>query len=75
MDNLGGLKVIDPYDMLTISQVAQILQKNDKTVRDYLDKYKIPHVKRKEGYKRPRRIYIMRRDLEQFIYGQWNNGK
>jgi len=65
----------DPLDMLTISQVADILQKDKVTIREYLKRYNIPYVKRKEGWKRPRKIYVMRRDLEQFIYGQWNNGK
>jgi hypothetical protein len=65
----------DPLDMLTIQQVADILQKSTNTIRQYCKMQGLRHVKRNEGWKRPTRIYIMRRDLENFIFSTWDNGK
>jgi hypothetical protein len=63
----------DPLDMLTINQAAAILQKTPETIREYIKKYNIPHVRRYEGDTRPKKYYIARGELEKFIYGQWNN--
>lgn len=65
----------DPLDMLTMDQAGAILQVQGRTVRDYIKRYNLRHVKRAEGHKKPHRLYIMRKDLEQFIFNEWNNHK
>ena len=65
----------DPLDMLTMEQAGNILQVQARTIRDYIKRYNLRHVKRAEGHKKPHKLYIMRQDLEQFIFNEWNNHK
>ncbi len=63
----------DPLEILSIKDVALILKRTEVTVRQYVKKYNIPHIKHRTGYKGSKQIYITRQDLTKFIYGYFNN--
>ena len=64
----------DPEELLSIRDLARILKRTPETIRAYTQKYNIPHVRHKEGYKGHEKIYLTRRTLQWFIYGPFNNG-
>ena len=62
----------DPLDMLNTEQIGKILQVKARTVRDYIKRYNLRHVKHPGGHRAPIRIYMTRGDLEEFIFTKWN---
>jgi hypothetical protein len=63
----------DPLEPLTISDVARILGKSADSIYHYIKSGNLRAIKRYEGQKRPQRLFIVRQDLERFIYGSYNN--
>jgi hypothetical protein len=63
----------DPLQALTVKEVSAILGKCENTITSYIKQGKLKHIKRYEGQRKPQRIFIIRKDLEEFIYGEWNN--
>lgn len=63
----------DPLELLTVRDVAKLLHRQERTVRDYIKRYKIPVVKHRIGYRGSKLLYITRGDLSKFIFGAFDN--
>lgn len=63
----------DPLQLLSIDDAGILLGKHPDTVRRYIKAGLLRGIKRYEGQRKPQKIYIVRQDLERFIYGQFAN--
>jgi hypothetical protein len=63
----------DPLELLSIKRIADILHRNQATIRGYIRRYNIPHIERYIGYRGSKAIYVLRKDLERFIWEQFND--
>jgi predicted site-specific integrase-resolvase len=63
----------DPLQPLTVNYVAELLQKHPNTIYQYIKQGLLPVIIHYEGQRQAKKILILRKDLEAFLYGKYNN--
>ena len=63
----------DPLQPLSIIEVSKILSRTPETIYRYIQSGELRCIKRYEGQRRPQKLFVIRQDLERFIYGAYNN--
>jgi hypothetical protein len=63
----------DPLQPLSIIEVSKILGRTPETIYKYIHIGDLRAIKRYEGQRRPQKYFVIRQDLEEFIYGKYNN--
>jgi hypothetical protein len=58
----------DPLEPLSVKRISEILQKNEGTILKYIKAGKLRAIPHKAGWKSPLKYFVLRQDLECFLY-------